>query len=100
ENAEQACKVLRAAWSKYWQRLRAWIARRYGKALAARVRVLRVIEATPGSDGTGHIHIHAWWVGPFVRVELLRAMWGRALLSAGFPPELTGTAMQDRDDLI
>lgn len=50
-------------------------------------RFVRVIEATEGADDNGHVHAHLWMLSPFVRVQVIRALWGRALLRAGFPLE-------------
>lgn len=62
-----------------------WRAR--GPERLALSRYVRVIEATEGRDSLGHIHVHAWLLSPFVRVHVYRALWGRALVKAGFPLE-------------
>lgn len=93
---EQGCKVIRDAWRLFWKRVRAALVRHYAGHLSKRaqreykalIRCVRVIEVAEGSDGTGHVHIHAWFVAPFIRAEVLRAMWGTALLASGFPAEL------------
>jgi len=46
---------------------------------------VRCLEATTGRDELGHVHVHAWILGPFLRAQVLRFLWGRALLRAGFP---------------
>src|SRR5690606_14730206 len=100
-----ACKLIREGWRKFWQRLRAFIQRHHGKTAAQLTKVIRVVEATPGNDGKGHIHIHAWWVGPFVRVELVRVMWGKAILAAMREEEidpqcLPETAFVDKAEFV
>jgi hypothetical protein len=42
---------------------------------------VRVFEATD-SDG-GHAHCHVWMISPYLPHQVLRVLWGRALINAG-----------------
>lgn len=65
------------------------------------VRYVRVLEATQGNDELGHVHTHIWMLSPFVRVHVLRALWGRALIKAGFPLELwPDSAWKEKTDIL
>lgn len=82
---EAQARLVRGAFRRFMNALRNhWRAHR-GFALT---RYVRVLEATSGRDALGHVHIHVWLLSPFVRVQVLRALWGRALLAEGFPREL------------
>lgn len=65
------------------------------------VRYVRVLEATTGKDELGHVHIHVWLLSPWVRVQSIRALWGKSLVKAGFPmthwPE---HAFKEKDELL
>lgn len=95
QDAEHGCEIIRKAWRLFWSRFRAAIVRHYAgsRTKAAQreyrrlIRCVRVIEVAEGADATGHVHLHVWLVSPYIRAEVIRAMWGRALLSAGFPAE-------------
>ncbi|HYV99625.1 MAG TPA: hypothetical protein VE967_19355 [Gemmatimonadaceae bacterium] len=80
--------LVRNAWSRFWNSLRNRFKRKGnvhpGLDL---ISFVRVIEATTGRDELGHVHIHIWLLSPFLRVQIIRAMWGRALMKAGFPKE-------------
>jgi hypothetical protein len=82
---EAQARIVRDAFRRFMNSLRNhWRGHRGFKLC----RYVRVIEATSGRDELGHVHIHAWIFSPFVRVQTVRALWGRALLGAGFPREL------------
>lgn len=95
--AQTAVEIIRDAWRKFWNRMRGWWKRhledRFGEEEGARrfamIRYVRVLEATAGRDNLGHVHIHAWVLAPFMRVHVIRWLWGAALLAAGFPADAT-----------
>lgn len=80
--AEEQARVVRGAWRRFANSWRnSW--RKSGRAELC--RYVRVVEATSGTEGQGHVHAHAWVLSPFVRHHRLRAMWGRALIAEGVP---------------
>lgn len=66
----------------------AGFARRMRKHLKARghdsIGYVRVLEVTPGTDKSGHAHVHAIVWGPFIRGELVRFWWGSELERRGY----------------
>ncbi len=65
------------------------------------LRYVRVLEATTGRDELGHVHIHVWMLTPFARAQVYRALWGRALIKAGFPEALwPAHAWKEKKDII
>lgn len=90
ESAAVSMTRLRKAWSIFAPKLLRYLREYCSKPndredvgrIAARVRV---IEATTGTLGEGHPHIHVWLLTPFIpRVWLVHA-WGEALSRAGAP---------------
>lgn len=80
-------RELHEAWPRFWRRLRAHVARRWGTwrvdAKGRRRRVpphmpyLRCTEVT--HSDAGHAHIHVWLLSPFLSHVELRLMWARSL---------------------
>lgn len=66
----------RRALSAAWHRFASWWRMREGRALPYAWSV----EVTPGSDGLGHVHMHAVCIIPWVDYGQLHAAWKRATL--------------------
>jgi hypothetical protein len=73
--------------------------RHWRKQRVKGVRYLRGFEWTPGRDGLGHPHLHAWFWSPFLPPGLVVKWWHRALVKAGVPnvpaPELLRIRVQE-----
>lgn len=87
---EKQAEAVARAWSPFAKAIRDLYRRRVIRGvLPARAlkcaHFVRCIEATNGRDERGHVHIHAWSLGPFVRAQVMRFVWGRALKRAEFP---------------
>lgn len=95
---ELQAALVRDAWSRFINSLRNHWRGHRGLKLC---RFVRVLEATTGKDDLGHVHCHVWLLAPFVRVQVIRALWGRALIAAGFPLELwPEQAWKEKADIL
>ncbi len=70
------------AWTQFLRRLN----RHWRKQDAASAQFFRCLEWTPGDDGAGHPHIHAWLFCPFLPGDEVRGWWREALFDAGLEP--------------
>lgn len=71
---------------KGWERLRAWLYQRDGRALP----FVLVWELTPGTDELGHVHAHVVAVWPWRDLRELDAEWQRATRGAGTTVDVSG----------
>jgi len=93
--------LVRNAWRRFMNSLRnRWRGKYWKHPGFDLISFVRVLEATTGRDEAGHVHIHCWLLSPFARVQVIRALWGRALIKSGFPLELWPEhAWKDKADL-
>lgn len=62
------------AYARLVRRIGDWLAKEGGED--ASLAQLRAIEATVGRERSGHIHVHALWLAPYVPQHLIARIWG------------------------
>ena len=77
--------LLSTAWRLFWIEVWKDLRERYpDREVRKLIAMHRSFEWTPGADGLGHPHFHAYLFCPFLRQDDLHAWWAAALRKAGW----------------
>jgi ribosomal protein S27AE len=76
-------EVLKRAWQRLAPLIAAHLQHDRGVEKGVRPVWVRAFEITPSEHGSGHAHMHLWWLGPFIDHAWLRVTFGRILESFG-----------------
>lgn len=87
--------LLWAVWPKFLRLLRDAFRARF----EAEPVLCRFFEWTPGRDGRGHPHFHAWLWSSFIPAELVSRLWADAATAAGVPEPRDGLFRVDVKEL-
>jgi hypothetical protein len=92
-------RAIRTAWRRFSQLV--WEHLKKDRGCELQPIWVRVLEiAAKANAAGGHVHLHVWWLGPFLDSVLAAHLWGRALAEHGVdsPKQERGAAINAATD--